>query len=562
VGSDGDFIGTNQYKRQKLAFFPFAGGTPATGDNTGDPHTVFLAGASGNSFTANSFDPTTGAGGPTSSPSNGGGIAWGSVTGGFVLNGRIWYGQGGQFFYRTWDGANAFGPAQVVNPYNDPYWDNFQTGSGQTYQSIPVNFYAELPSVTGLFYANRSIYYTKSGSKNLFSRAFSPDTRASSVANQVTGGVISPVENVVISGGSPVDFSNAGGMFVANGSLWYATKSDGKLHQAPWNGTTVTGPSTVDNAATGNWAADAVFVSPTTVVNGSPTANFTFSCTALACSFNASSSTAPGDTITSYAWDFGDTNTGSGVTTNHTYGSANTYNVKLTINTQKGGTANVTKQVTVSNVVPPGIAFVAQGTTNGNATTETVTVPPNVAAGNALVLVATGATGASLTAPAGWTLLGTSAGANASVTTTAWEKVASTSDHGSGVTVGFGSAIVHGTVQVLAYSGTNGATPVVISASKATQGTASSYSTPPSTVSANGQVVISVWSAKSSVVTGWTTPGGQILRSTANGSGSGRVNSIATDGGSATAGSAGNISASTVGGPASAAAAWTIVLGQ
>jgi hypothetical protein len=175
--------------------------------------------------------------------------------------------------------------------------------------------------------------------------------------------------------------------------------------------------------------------------------------------------------------------------------------------------------------------------------------------------VATGATGAALTAPAGWTLLGTSAGANASVTTTAWEKVASASDHGTNVTVGFGSAIVHGTVQLLAYSGTNGATPVVISASKATQGTSSTYTTPGTNVPANGDVVISVWSAKSSVVTGWTTPGGQLVRSTANGSGSGRINSVATDGGPATAGPAGNLSATTVGGAASAEAAWTIVLG-
>ncbi len=306
VGSDGDFIGPNQYKRQKLAFFPFAGGTPATGDNTGDPHTVFLAGASGNSFTANSFDPSTGAGGPTSSPSNGGGIAWGSVTGAFVLNGRIWYATGGKFYYRTWDGANAFGAAQLVDPYDDPTWDNFQTGSGQTYQSVPPTFYGELPKVTGMFYANRSIYYTMSGSNKLFKRTFSPDTRASSVANQVTGGVISGIETTVVSNGNPVDFTLASGMFVANGFLWYATKLDGKLHKAPWNGTTVSGPSTIDTLATGNWAAPGVFVSPTAVVNGPPTANFTANCTALSCSFDASSSTAPGDTIDSYTWDFGD----------------------------------------------------------------------------------------------------------------------------------------------------------------------------------------------------------------------------------------------------------------
>jgi hypothetical protein len=559
VGSDTDFIGPNQYKRQKLAFFPFAGGAPATGNNTGDAHTVFLAGASGNSFTANSFDPSTGAGGPTSSPSNGGGIAWGSVTGAFVLNGRIWYAMGGKFFYRTWDGANAFGAAQLVDPYDDPTWDNFQTGSGQTYQSVPPTFYGELPNVTGMFYANRSIYYTLSGSNKLFKRTFSPDTRASSVANQVTGGVISGVETTVVSNGNPVDFSNAGGMFVANGFLWYATKVDGKLHKAPWNGSTVTGPSTIDTLATGNWAAPGVFVSPTAVVNGSPTANFTSNCTALSCSFDASSSTAPGDTITSYSWNFGDNSAGTGQPANHVYGAANTYNVTLTINTGKGNNATVTKPVTVTNVIPPppSIAFVAQANTNGNSTSETVTVPANVAAGNALVLVATGATGGPLTAPAGWTLIGTSS-AGTAVTTTAWSKVATSTDHGTNVSVGF-PAIVHGTVQLLAYSGTNATTPVAASPSRATQMTGTAYATPTTNVPANGDVVISVWSAKSSAVTGWTTPAGQTVRSVANGSGGGRVNSVATDA-VANAGPAGGLTATTTG-SAGAFAAWTIVLG-
>ncbi len=71
----------------------------------------------------------------------------------------------------------------------------------------------------------------------------------------MTGGVISGVKETVVSGGNPVDFSNASGMFVAGGFLWYATKSDGKLHKALWNGSTVTGAGTIDTLASGNWAA-------------------------------------------------------------------------------------------------------------------------------------------------------------------------------------------------------------------------------------------------------------------------------------------------------------------
>ena len=365
VGSDTDWIGNYLYKRMKLAFFPFAGGTPAAGSATGDPRTVLVAGANGaNTFTANSFNPATGAGAAPSQTSNGGSIDWSTVQGAFLLNGRIWFGQGGKFYYMTWDGATTFGTPQLVDPYDDPYWDVVVNGSpptGTTYQGSIVDFYAELPNVTGMFYANGSIYYTLSGNSNLFSRSFSPDTAASSVTGQVTGGVISPQQITVAPAGGSVDFSNAGGMFIANGSLWYATRSDGALHQVAWNGTTYSGPSTVDTAATGNWAGNAVFVSPVAPAGSlPPAAGFAASCPSLACSFDASASTAPGSSITSYAWDFGDGTFGTGVTASHTFRAAGNYTVKLTITSATGATAVTTRTVTARAVTPAPTLTVTQ----------------------------------------------------------------------------------------------------------------------------------------------------------------------------------------------------------
>jgi PKD repeat protein len=564
VGSDTDYVGNYQYKRQKLDFFPYAGGSAVTGNDAGDAHTVFTAGslAGANTFTANTFDPSTGAGSPAATqPSTGGGIAWGSITGAFVLNGRIWYASGGQFFYRTWDGGNGFGPAQLVDPYDDPYWDSVQTGSGQAYQGGLTSFYAELPKVTGMFYANRSIYYTLSGSKNLYSRAFAPDTVGSSVANQVTGGVISPVEVTVVSGGNPVDFSNASGMFLAGGSLWYATKSDGKLHQAPWNGTTVSGASTVDTLATGNWAARGVFLD-TVAPPVPPVAAFTSSCLNATCFFDASASTAPGSSIASYAWDFGDSGTGTGATPQHAYSGPGTYQVTLTVTNARGDTNAITQPVTVSATQTQTIAFVASAANNSNGTTDAVTVPASVSAGDGLLLIATGVGTGPLTAPAGWTQVGAASavsGTNTALTTTTWERVATAADAGSSVSVSFPGA-VHSTVQLLAYSGTNATNPVVAFASKATVVSASSYTTPTIAVPANGDVVVSVWSGKSSAITAWTTPAGQTVQSIDNGSGSGRINSVATDGGVAGAGPAGGLTATTDQ-TGSAFGAWTIVLG-
>jgi PKD repeat protein len=564
VGSDTDYIGNYQYKHQKIDFFPFAGGAAATGNDAGDARTVFQAGslAGANTFTASTFDPATGIGSLASTqPSTGGGIAWGTVTGAFVLNGRIWYASGGKFYYRTWDGAEGFGPAQLVDPYDDPYWDTVKTGSGQTYQGTATGFYAELPNVTGMFYANRAIYYTLAGSKNLYSRAFAPDTTTSSVAGQVTGGVISPVETTVVSNGNPVDFSNAGGMFLANGSLWYATRSDGKLHQAPWNGTTVTGPSTVDTLATGNWAARGVFLD-TVAPPVAPTASFTSSCLNATCFLDASASTASGSTISSYAWDFGDSAAGTGVQPQHTYAGPGTYQVTLTVTNARGDTASVTQPVTVNATQTAALAFVASASATGNGTAETVTVPRAVTAGNGILLVATGVGAGPLAAPAGWTQVGTSSavsGTSTALTTTVWQRVASATDAGTSVTVTFPGA-VHSTVQLLAYSGTNATSPVVASAGKASVATASSYTTPTTTVPANGDVVVSIWSGKSSTITAWTAPAGQTVQSVDNGSGSGRINSIASDGGIAGAGPAGGLIATTDQ-PGSAFGAWTIVLG-
>jgi PKD repeat protein len=104
--------------------------------------------------------------------------------------------------------------------------------------------------------------------------------------------------------------------------------------------------------------------SRTVTVSGSqsPTAAFTHSPSSPQVSetvyFNASQSSDPDGTITSYQWDFGDGSSGSGVTITHSYTGAGTYTVLLTVTDDTGNQASVSKTVTVSDNSAPTASFV------------------------------------------------------------------------------------------------------------------------------------------------------------------------------------------------------------
>ena len=87
--------------------------------------------------------------------------------------------------------------------------------------------------------------------------------------------------------------------------------------------------------------------------NEPPTAAFTSSTDELTADFDASGSTDADGTIASYAWNFGDGTTGTGVNPSHAYDTAGTRNVTLTVTDDDGDTGTVTKPVTVT-VTPPG----------------------------------------------------------------------------------------------------------------------------------------------------------------------------------------------------------------
>ena len=109
---------------------------------------------------------------------------------------------------------------------------------------------------------------------------------------------------------------------------------------------------TDDNGTTG-----AVTKPVTTVANASPTAAFTSTVTKLAVSFNAAGSSDSDGTVASYAWDFGDGDSGTGVSPNHTYAAAGDYVVVLTVTDNQGAEGTVTRTVTAVANANPVAAF-------------------------------------------------------------------------------------------------------------------------------------------------------------------------------------------------------------
>jgi len=95
--------------------------------------------------------------------------------------------------------------------------------------------------------------------------------------------------------------------------------------------------------------------------NALPTASFTADPTLgfapVTVDFDASASSDPDGSITSYHWDFGDTTTGSGITTSHTYSNAGSYLVVLTVIDDQGAFSSSAETIKVYIWIPFPIPF-------------------------------------------------------------------------------------------------------------------------------------------------------------------------------------------------------------
>ena len=99
--------------------------------------------------------------------------------------------------------------------------------------------------------------------------------------------------------------------------------------------------------------------------NLAPVAAFTAATSDLAVQVDGSGSSDADGSVASYAWDFGDGATASGATASHTYATAGTYLVSLTVTDDAGATGSTAHQVSVTAPTvnqPPVAAFTAATT--------------------------------------------------------------------------------------------------------------------------------------------------------------------------------------------------------
>ena len=96
-----------------------------------------------------------------------------------------------------------------------------------------------------------------------------------------------------------------------------------------------------------------------TVPNGDPVASYTFTTTDLTANFT-DTSTDDG-TISSWNWDFGDSNTSTDQNPSHTYTFAGTYSVQLIVTDDLGAVDTTSQDVTVSESSPSTGSFLESG---------------------------------------------------------------------------------------------------------------------------------------------------------------------------------------------------------
>jgi len=292
--------------------------------------------------------------------------------------------------------------------------------------------------------------------------------------------------------------------------------------------------------------------------NQPPNAVMSASCRGLGCAASGAASSDDG-TIVSYAWDFGDGGTDSGVSVSHTYGTSGDYSITLTVTDDDGATDLASQLVSVPDTSGD-IEFVAQAMVNMNSPSHSLVVPAAVAPGDGLLLLFGTNTTETIGEPTGvtgWHPLDTLVMAGA--TTRVWRKVAGPTDAGRRLRINLSGAS-KGNLVLIAYRGTSNVDPVATFSRAIDAAGRSSHITPIASVTSPWSWVVSYWTQKDSTTKALVPPTGVVVRASGVQTGSGTVVGLVVDSGAPVpVGSYGGLTA-TAAATTRNATMWTIVL--
>ncbi len=239
----------------------------------------------------------------------------------------------------------------------DSYSWNFGDGAGSTSQN-PTHTYTRP--------GNYSVQLTVTdnyGASSTVTHSLTISHVAPSAAFTISPGSAPSGQGVTFDGSSSTDPDPGGSIQAYSWSFGDGSAGSGQTvsHTFAGSGTYTVTLVVTDNAGVTNSATHSV-----TITNRPPAATFTTSPSApqmlQAVSFDGSASSDPDGSITSYAWNFGDGATAAGPSVSHTYASAGTYLVTLTVTDNSGATTTVSRNVSVASVAPQGNVAASRST--------------------------------------------------------------------------------------------------------------------------------------------------------------------------------------------------------
>lgn len=219
VGGDTAWIGNHRYPRPRIAHFAKRGGAALPRERQYRlPGKVYQLGSAAAGPGRRSARAVAFNGRRPRGPAReltGARVHPKRVRGAFVVDRTIFFGHSSGRLYRQRIRGHRLGRAVRVNPYGDPKWAHVSTGSGGTYRGRAPKFYRQIRSVTGMFYRNGRLYYSRRNSKHLFWRDFSVDSGIVGVrAHKVKGGP---------------NWRDATGVFRSGSTVYFSDRDTGRL---------------------------------------------------------------------------------------------------------------------------------------------------------------------------------------------------------------------------------------------------------------------------------------------------------------------------------------------